>query len=155
MLVAQIKKLKKADWHLFGQMGLVETFPTQIQIHKHTNTHIHKYTHTDKHSHRHKDTHTCTQTHTSQSLIFVLSWTCKYLVTLNDEVVCACISGRDHSHYLKGGLGLTRIIFFWFLIKLSWPTKLDSWNYCQWKKLSVVKWSVTSWNFSLKSTIEI
>ena len=47
-------------------------------------------------------THTCTQTHPPQSLIFVLSWTCKYLVTLNDEVVYACVSGRDHSHYLTG-----------------------------------------------------
>ena len=41
--VAQIKKLKKADWHFFGQIGLVETFSTQIQIHKYTNTQIHKY----------------------------------------------------------------------------------------------------------------
>ena len=41
--VAQIKKLKKADWHFFGQIGLVATFPTQIQIHKYTNTQIHKY----------------------------------------------------------------------------------------------------------------
>ena len=47
VLVAQIKKLKKADWHFFGQVGLAVTFPTQIQIHKYTNTQIHKYSGTE------------------------------------------------------------------------------------------------------------
>ena len=28
VLVAQIKKLKKADWHFFGHFSLVQTFPT-------------------------------------------------------------------------------------------------------------------------------
>ena len=43
VLVAQIKKLKKADWHFVGQTWSSLDLPnpnTNTQIHKHTNTQI-------------------------------------------------------------------------------------------------------------------
>ena len=37
------KIVEESGLAFFGQIGLAEAFPTQIQIHKYTNTQIHKY----------------------------------------------------------------------------------------------------------------
>ena len=37
------QKVEESGLAFFGQIGLEVTFPTQIQIHKYTNTQIHKY----------------------------------------------------------------------------------------------------------------